>query len=349
MARFSSTFIYSAMLFLGASTLGLSAAAVAEPSQELMHQLNAQVLRVQVGLANGGYGLGSGVVVAKDQIVTNCHVVANASTISVVSNGASFNITAIKPDWRHDICILKAEGLDAPIAKIGSSEALKYEQPVFTIGYPSFLPIPTSTFGVVKGLLPLDDSVVVRATSSFKMGASGGGVFDGDGNLVGVITLKSPGRNGYYYNMPVEWVKAALKLPEQSITTKSELPFWAQAPEHWPYFMKIVHPYLTGDWNALQTIATEWTAKEPNTTEAWFYLAAAEYANKDFQKAEEHLYRVVAMNDQHSQAIYYLGLIAEESGKHNEAMMNVALLNKLDEEAATQLKVAMGLTTVTDK
>jgi len=339
MTRFYAQILYSAMLYLG-----VSVAAQAESSQELIHQLNAQVLRVQVALANGSYGLGSGVVVAKDEIVTNCHVVANATSISVVSNGASFNVTSIKPDWRHDICIMKAEGLDAPIAHIGSSEALKYEQPVFTIGYPSFLPIPTSTFGVVKGLFPMDDSVIVRATSSFKMGASGGGVFDGDGNLVAIITLKSPGRNGYYYNMPVEWVKAALKLPEQKVNAKSELPFWALAPEQWPYFMKVVHPYLTEDWNALLSLASEWTAKEPNTTEAWFYLAAAEYATKNYQKAEEHLYRVVAMNDQHSQAIYYLGLIAEESGKHNEAMMNVALLNKLDEETATQLKVAMGLT-----
>lgn len=344
MTRFYAQVLYSAMLFLGVTTV-----AQAAPSQELIHQLNAQVLRVQVALANGSYGLGSGVVVAKDEIVTNCHVVANAASISVVSNGASFNVSAIKPDWRHDICILKAEGLDAPIAHIGSSEALKYEQPVFTIGYPSFLPVPTSTFGVVKGLLPMDDSVIVRATSAFKMGASGGGVFDGDGNLVGVITLKSPGRDSYYYNMPVEWVKAALKLPEQAVNAKSELPFWALAPEQWPYFMKVVHPYLTGDWDALLHIASEWVAKEPNTGEAWFYLAAAEYATKNYQKAEEHLYRVVAMNDQHSQAIYYLGLIAEESGKHNEAMMNVALLNKLDVATATQLKVAMGLTPAADQ
>ncbi|WP_026361850.1 serine protease [Methylotenera sp. 1P/1] len=344
MTRFYAQILYSALVYLGVASV-----AQAEPSQELLHQLNAQVLRVQVALANGSYGLGSGVVVAKDEIVTNCHVVANAASISVVSNGASFNVSAIKPDWRHDICILKAEGLDAPVARIGSSEALKYEQPVFTIGYPGFLPIPTSTFGVVKGLYPMDGSVVVRATSSFNMGASGGGVFDREGNLVGVITLKSPGHNSYYYNMPVEWVKAALKLPEQTVNAKSELPFWALAPEQWPYFMKIVHPYLTEDWNALLSIASEWATKEPNTTEAWFYLAAAEYAAKNYQKAEEHMYRVVAMNEQHSQAIYYLGLIAEESGKHNEAMMNVAALNKLDEVAAMQLKVAMGLTPATEK
>lgn len=319
------------------------------PSPETLQQLNAQVLRVQVALTNGSYGLGSAVVIAKDQVVTNCHVVANAASISVVSNGASFSASAIKPDWYHDVCILKVEGLHAPVATIGSSKALKYEQPVFTIGYPSFLPIPTSTFGVVKGLFPMDDSVIIRATSSFKMGASGGGVFDHAGNLVGIITLKSPGRHGYYYNMPVEWVKALMDKPEQPIVSQSELPFWAQAADKWPHFMKVVHPYLTEDWSALLKVATTWVEQEPNTTEAWFYLAAAEYAAKNYQKAEEHLYRVVAMNDQHSQALYYLGMIAEVNGKHNEAMTNVALLNKLDEATATQLKLAMGLSVDIDK
>ncbi len=48
--------------------------------------------------------------------------------------------------------------------------------------------------------------------------------------------------------------------------------------------------------------------------------------------------KVTAMNTQHSQAIYYLGLIAEENGKHMEALTNIALLTALDAEAATKLK-----------
>ena len=337
MAKFHLALLYSAFFF------GLATDIQAKPSDDMVHQLNAQVLRVQVGLANGRYGLGSAVVIAKNEVVTNCHVVADASNIVVINNGAPHVATAIKPDWRHDLCILTIENLDAPIAKIGSSKNLRYEEPVFTIGYPHFLAVPTSTYGVVKGLFPMDDSVIIRATSGFGLGASGGGVFDDDGNLVGIITLKSPGSHSYYYNMPVEWVQALMDKPAQAINAKSELPFWASTTKRWPYFMQVVHPYLTQDWPALLKVANQWTQAEPNTVESWFYLAAAEYAANDLVQAQAHLQKVVELNKQHSQAIYYLGLIAEKNGQHSVAMHKLALLDQLDASAATQLKDDMGL------
>ncbi|MGQ0442557.1 MAG: trypsin-like peptidase domain-containing protein, partial [Methylophilaceae bacterium] len=307
--------------------LSVATVTVAMPTDELLHKINAHVVRVQVGFNNGGFGVGSGVVVAQDQVVTNCHVIANAQTISVITNGESYPVSAIKPDWRHDVCIVKVTGLKAPAAIIGSSKNLRYEQPVFATGFPNFSAMPTTTSGFVKGLYPMDDSVIVRASSTFRLGASGGGVFDETGILVGVITLKSPGKNAYYYNMPVEWVQALLKQPEQAINAKSELPFWAESEEKWPYFMRVVHPFLTENWESLLTLATRWTMQEPYSTEAWFYLAAAEYATKNTSSAEAHLHKVISMNQQHSQAIYYLGLIAEENGKHMEALTKVALLN----------------------
>ena len=198
MTRRGFTLFCSALLCLCSATSTL-----ATPSDELVHKLDAQVLRVQVALSNGGYGLGSAVVIAKDQVITNCHVVANSSSIVMINNGITLSSSAIKTDWHHDLCILKVTGLDAPIAKIGSSKNLKYEQSVFTIGHPNFVEMPVSTFGAVKGLFPFDDSVTIRASRTFGLGASGGSVFD-DGNLVGVIMLKSPGREAYDYNMPVE-------------------------------------------------------------------------------------------------------------------------------------------------
>jgi serine protease Do len=339
---------YATALFIALFSLCSATSSLAMPTDELVHQLNAQVLRVQVGLANGGYGLGSAVVIAKDQVITNCHVVADANNIVVVNNGAPLAVTAIKPDWHHDLCILKVENLDAPVAKIGSSKNLKYEESVFTIGYPHFQAVPSSTYGVVKGLYPMDDSVIIRATSSFGVGASGGGVFDDAGNLVGIITLKSPGKNSYYYNMPVEWVQALMDTKEQAINAKSEKPFWAVSFDKWPYFMQVVHPFLTEDWQALKTIATKWTQAEPNTAESWFYLATAEYAAKDFDNAEAHLQKVVAMNHQHSHAIYYLGLVAEYTGQHNIALDRVAKLDSLDVTTAKELKVAMGITLIPD-
>jgi len=222
-----------------------------------------------------------------------------------------------------------------------SSRELKYEQPVFTIGYPSFVAAPVSTSGVVKGLFTMDDSVIVRATSSFRQGASGGGLFDDSGALVGLITLKSPGKDAYYYYMSVDWVQALISKPAGPIVVKSELPFWGKPAAQWPYFMKVVFPYLHKDWQGLKVIAEQWAAKEPQNTEAWFYLAAAEYETKDLTMAEQHLHRVLSMNDQHSQAFYYLGMIAEASGNHGEAMASVDALKQLDAEVAEALTVAM--------
>lgn len=315
MTRLCFTKFYMILILFSFSTSTL-----AMPSDELVRKLNAHVLRVQVELANGGFGLGSAVVVAKDQVVTNCHVIANAQRVVVLNNGMPIAASAVKPDWRHDLCILKIENLDAPIAKIGVSKNLKYEQSVFTIGYPNFVAMPVSTYGEVKGLYPMDDSVVIRASSSFGLGASGGGVFDDDGNLVGVITLKSPGRQAYYYNMPVEWVQALLKAPEQAMNASSEPPFWAASYKKWPHFMQVVHPYLTENWDSLLQISTTWSQQEPNTAEAWYYLAVAEFATNKPEKAAAHMQKVLAINSQHTQAVYYLAMMAEKSGKPNMAL-----------------------------
>ena len=177
--------------FLSSLSLLAATPIYAAPTDELVQKISAHVVKVQVGLANGGYGLGSGVVIAKDQVVTNCHVVADAVSVSVNTNGENYSASALKPDWHHDLCILTVAGLKAPIATFGSSENLKYEQPVYTVGFANFSPRPNGTFGFVKGLYPMDDSVVIRASNAFRMGDSGGGMFDDAGNLVGIVTVKT--------------------------------------------------------------------------------------------------------------------------------------------------------------
>lgn len=321
--------------------LCLTTSALAIPRSDLLNKVTKHVVKVRVALTNGSVGRGSGVVVAKDRIVTNCHVVANAASISVNAGGVSYTATSITPDWYHDICLVKVEGLNAPIVTIGKSENLEYEQSVFTVGYPNLSTTPSSTFGYVKGLLPMDDSVIIRASSTFKRGESGGGLFDDTGNLVGLITLKSPGKHAYYYNMPVKWVQALLHQPVQAVNAEPSPAFWATKADQWPLFMQVVQPYLTGDWNALMEVATKWTRGEPNNAEAWFYLAAAEYATHDTVNAEAHMRKVTAMIAQHTQAITYLDLMAEEHGINMKVLTNVALLTGLDSEATLKRKTGI--------
>ena len=105
--------------------------------------------------------------------------------------------------------------------------------------------------------------------------------------------------------------------------------------------------YLIGSFSptlsrqSLLEIARKWAKQEPYTAEAWFYLAAAEYASNDTQHAEMHMEKVVAMNHQHRQAIYYLGLFADKTDKHHLAMTDFAMPQTLDEASNGQLKLEM--------
>ena len=301
--------------------------ASAMPATETVNSLSASVLRVKVKLPNGDIGFGSAVAVTKNEVITNCHVVTDATNVNVIINGEPHIATAIKADWHHDLCMLTVENLNVPAVKLGASKNLHYEDSIFTIGYPGETKEPVNTFGVVKGLFPMDDSVIIRATSSFKLGASGGGAFDDDGNLVGIITLKSRGDTAYYYYMPVEWVQALMTKPAQALGVKSEKPFWAMDAKQRPYFMQVVQPYLSQEWKGLLKVATQWVQTEPNTAESWFYLAAAEYATKDYDLAEQHFKKVLAIDHQHSQAIDYLAKLTDKTAKANLAFNSVALLD----------------------
>ncbi|MES2500785.1 MAG: trypsin-like peptidase domain-containing protein [Pseudomonadota bacterium] len=313
---------YLAKAYILFLLLSVASTVCAMPAEETVSELSNSVLRVKVKLPNGNVGLGSAVVIAKNEVITNCHVVTDATNVAVIVNGEPHKATAIKADWHHDLCMLTIENLDVPAVKLGASKNLQYDESFFTVGYPDETKQPVNTFGVVKGLFPMDDSVIIRATSSFRLGASGGGAFDDAGNLVGIITLKSKGDMAYYYYMPVEWVKALMNQPAQTLGMKSEKPFWAMDVKKRPYFMQVVQPYVTQEWKTLLKVATQWVETEPDTAESWFYLAAAEFATKDYNNAEAHFKKVLALNPQHSQAVDYLGKLAEKTVKTNVALLN---------------------------
>lgn len=304
----------------------LSGLAFAMPSENLLHELNAQVLRVEVRHQNGSHGLGSAVVIARDRVITNCHVVTDARDVIVRVHGTAHAATEIRADWYHDLCMLTVAELDAPVARIGTSKNLKYETPVFTVGYPDSTTVPVNTFGTVKGLFPLDDGLIIRASSSFRLGASGGGMFDEGGNLVGIITLKSRGSHAHYYYMPVEWVQALMHKPAQALGTAAEKPFWTLAGEKRPYFMRVVPPLVAHDWRALLKVCGAWVESEPDTAESWFYLGLAEYETRNYAHAEVHFKKALALHHDHAQVSEYLNRIAEKTPSANVRFDQMALL-----------------------
>ena len=187
--------------------------AYATPSTEMVLRIFPSVVQIHVEDKNGEHGLGSGIVVSPDHIATNCHVIANARGVIAAQGEDHYAPVALKADWHHDLCILKFEGLPLKAAILGESENLRDEQSALSLGHSNGSVAPLVSFGKIKALYALDGSRIIRTSAPFRMGASGSAMFDEEGKLIGINTFKSPGRNGFFYALPVEWVKKTAWRP----------------------------------------------------------------------------------------------------------------------------------------
>jgi serine protease Do len=315
----------------------------AETVTELAYKLKASVVKVHVATKSGGHGVGTGVVVSKDLVATNCHVVANATGVKITKFGESFIPEAMKADWKHDLCVLRFQYLDLKPVDLGDSENLKYEQAIFSIGFPGGPPKPQSTTGKIKALYSLDDSQIVRTDASFVMGASGSPVFDSEGKLIAISTFKSPGHGAFFYNVPVKWVKALLDAPETASLKTDEVPFW-DAPElQRPFFMRVVLPYQNEKWVDLKIVAQEWIAKEPSSPEALFYAGVAEEKLGDLTKANQYFQKVLSLHPQHVATLIELGLVANRAGKTDDVEKTRIALKAIDSELDEEFNEALKL------
>ncbi|HEU4355812.1 MAG TPA: trypsin-like peptidase domain-containing protein [Actinomycetota bacterium] len=144
-------------------------------------------------------GLGSGVIIGSDVIVTNAHVVDGATDVRVrFSDGTTTSATVLGTDPTHDIAVVSAPTGDRPAMPIGSSGDLALGQEVVALGYPLGLG-ETATAGIVSGLDRTIDvsganggsehlEGVLQTDAAINPGNSGGPLIDAAGRLVGINT-----------------------------------------------------------------------------------------------------------------------------------------------------------------
>lgn len=167
-----------------------------------------------------GYSLGSGVIVSNDgYIVTNNHVIENAKAVSVtLYNSEKFDATLVGTDPRSDLAVLKIEANDLPFVAIADSAALVLGQECVVIGNPLGEGISCSN-GIISALekeivinnYPMS---VIQTNAAVNEGNSGGGLFNMNGDLIGVINAKSSSQSftsatveGMGYAIPANTVK----------------------------------------------------------------------------------------------------------------------------------------------
>jgi S1-C subfamily serine protease len=160
------------------------------------------VVNVRTTTAGGGKGEGSGVVVDRaGLIVTNAHVIRNATAITVVFDDRRhpkpLPARAVGVSEAHDLAILRVAPHDLVPVPLGRSSRLRLGDGVLAIGFPLDLGGgPTVTQGIVSGL---DRSVhagggpqlegLLQTDAAINPGNSGGALVDAAGRLIGINTV----------------------------------------------------------------------------------------------------------------------------------------------------------------
>ena len=267
---------YSLVMLLCATLLAQPAAA--DIDRAALIELSSSVLKIEVLRTQGGYALGSGVVVGPQQVVTNCHVTHSAKEIYVLRGGVRWRVQTQAADIDHDLCLLRAPGLVAEPVRIGSAQGLALGQPVNALGYTGGIGLQNSA-GEVLGLHRMDGASVIRSSNWFSSGASGGGLFDETLKLVGILTFRLRGGNAHYYAAPMEWLLPLLNNPsrEQPVAPfdMQDIAFWQRPMALQPRFLRAASLENDARWADLQMLAGEWTRADAADPEPWRLLGLA--------------------------------------------------------------------------
>lgn len=291
---------------------------------------------------SGGVSYGSGVVVGEHKVITNCHIFRSTKQPWISRGEDTYTINAVQADRWHDLCLVTAPDLPLKPVPLGKAGNIKRGQEVLAIGHSNGVPNPLTSAGAVKTTYEFDGGRVIRSSAKFLMGASGSGIFDLEGNLLGINTFKTPGRPAYFYSLPVEWIANLEKQPVETKFPITGKAFWEEDDANKPFFMQIAIPELSGDWPKLAQVAEKWLAIDPKNTDAWYELGVAHENLSKNEEARKAYQQSVALDPNNTDSLMRLGVLAQSAGD-KESVRNINLtINNISKELGEEFSQLVG-------
>jgi Do/DeqQ family serine protease len=165
------------------------------------------------GIAREMIGSGSGVIISPDgYVITNNHVIANASELSVtLNNNKTYNAELVGADPKTDIALIKLDSNEEfPYVPFGNSNDVKLGEWVLAVGNPFNL-TSTVTAGIIsakaRDLNEFDRNPqsFIQTDAAVNRGNSGGALVNTRGELIGIntaITSETGSYVGYAFAVP---------------------------------------------------------------------------------------------------------------------------------------------------
>ena len=215
----------------------LSTTEIAAKAAPSVVEINVTGTTTSYGLFGGTYqteAAGSGVILSEDgYIITNNHVVEDGSEYKVITNdGTEYTAELVGADSKSDIAVLKIDASGLTPAVIGDSDSIQVGDKAVVIGNPLGTLGGTVTDGIISATnreitLNNESMNLIQTNAAINFGNSGGGLFDGQGDLIGIVNAKDSGTTssgttieGLGFAIPInEAIDVAKQLIENGVVT----------------------------------------------------------------------------------------------------------------------------------
>ena len=304
---------HTPFFFLAPALLLLVLAGAGTSTASSLPEWENRVLKIDVIRNDGRAELGSGVLIAPERLLTNCHVVRNASQIEVSQGKESWLASFDMGDSFRDLCLLKLPGHPGKPPSIAEPDSTKVGQSVYAVGYSGgkF----TVNKGHIKGLFTCacDGGKVIQTSAQFDPGASGGGLFNEDGELIGILTFKSSSGGIFHFAIPIGWMKELSTLPASDIPDQG--PFWEHPSPSSGYFLAACDLSAKKKWQELSRLCLEWLREDPLNPQAWMASGRANLGLQRQREAVGDFQKVLELDPTHAEALWELQKLELELGE----------------------------------
>ncbi|HRD93050.1 MAG TPA: tetratricopeptide repeat protein [Accumulibacter sp.] len=275
-----STMLLALACFAGA----LPATGAALSPEQVFARVSPAVVTVRTFDDQGAeIAQGSGVVVAPEQVATNCHVLRESSLIRVetaatgaagaVDNEGKAGAPGLASRWTRsdatrDVCLLSVDGLRARPVALRKADSLVVGERVLAIGNALGFGLSASA-GLIVATQMADGNARLVTSAAVSPGSSGGGLFDLEGRLIGLTTaiLGTGQRLNLVLSADgVDQLQVRGQLPAPANAVPGPEPRWLADGDALT---------VAADWQGLEAHARRWIGSQPTSAPARVVLARA--------------------------------------------------------------------------
>lgn len=199
----------------------------------------------------------SAIAIEKRRLVSQCDDL-DRYTLRVQSLGQLGPAMLERRDDERNLCTLTVKGLELTPIKLSAEKSPSPGSKVFAIGNMLRMGISISE-GVVSGLRDFEGGRHIQFTASIGPGSQGGGLFDSNGQLLGLIRYRPFGGQNVNFASPVQWLT---QIDPRAQTKSKSAQSSAQAQRF----------FREQNWNGLAQHAQTWVGQDPSSLEAYSYL-----------------------------------------------------------------------------